>query len=160
MLLLCLLRIIVLLRFARLGHLSVKGKLISLTLLLLKNVSGPYPQINFNSFCNSNFPSLIHSDGSIAGSPTDKANLFGSIFSTNSSPTEPLTNPMPAMIISAHKVCRVLHFLKTDKASDLDGIPPRFLKEFADEVAPVLCHLFCLIHNSCTYPTSWKHVLV
>ena len=30
----------------------------------------------FNNFCNSSFPSLIHPDGSIACSPTDKANLF------------------------------------------------------------------------------------
>ena len=39
---------------------------------------------------------------------------------------------------------------KTDKASVPDGIPPRFLKEFADELAPVLCRLFRLILISCT----------
>ena len=50
--------------------------------------------------------------------------------------------------------------LKTDKASGPDGIPPRFLKEFADELAPVLCRLFRLILISCTYPSSWKHALV
>ena len=50
--------------------------------------------------------------------------------------------------------------LKTDKASGPDGIPPRFLKKFADELVPVLCHLFRLILISCTYPSSWKHVLV
>ena len=49
--------------------------------------------------------------------------------------------------------------LKTKKASGLDGIPPRFLKEFFDELAPVLCHLFHFILNSCTYP-SWKQALV
>ena len=43
MLLLFLLGIAVLLRFVGLVHLSVKGKLISLT-LQLKNVSGPYPK--------------------------------------------------------------------------------------------------------------------
>ena len=31
---------------------------------------------------------------------------------------------------------------------------------FADELGPVLCHLFHLILNSCTYPSSWKHALV
>ena len=35
----------------------------------------------FNNFCNSSFSSLIRPDGSIACSPTDKANLFGSYFS-------------------------------------------------------------------------------
>ena len=71
----------------------------------------------FNNFCNSSFPSLIRPDGSIACSPTDKANLFGSYFSANSSlsdsnapdpPTQPLSNPIPSIIISARKVRRVL----------------------------------------------------
>ena len=123
----------------------------------------------FNNFCNSSFPSLIRPDGSIACSPTDKANLFGSYFSDNSSlsnsnapdpPTQPLSNPIPSIIISARKVRRVLRSLKTDKASGPDGIPPRFLKEFAEELAPVLCRLFRLILISCTYPSSWKHALV
>ena len=54
----------------------------------------------------------------------------------------------------------MLRSLKTDKASGPDGVPPRFLKEFAEELAPVLCRLFRLILISCTYPSSWKHALV
>ena len=75
-------------------------------------------------------------------------------------PTQPLSNPIPSIIISARKVRWVLRSLKTDKASGPDGIPPRFLKEFADELAPVFCRLFRLILISCTYPSSWKHALV
>ena len=67
---------------------------------------------------------------------------------------------MPYIIISAHKVYWVLHSLKTDKASGFEDISARFLKEFADELAPVLCLLFCLILNSITSPSSWKHALV
>ena len=123
----------------------------------------------FNNFCNPSFPSLIRPDGSIACSPTDKTNLFGSYFSANyflsnsnapDPPTQPLSNRIPSIIISARKVCRVLRSLRTDKTSGPDGIPPRFLKEFAEELAPVLCRLFRLIHISCTYPSSWKHALV
>ena len=60
----------------------------------------------FNNFCNSSFPSLIHPDGSMACFPTDKVNLFGSYFSTNSSlsdssapdpPTQPLSSPTPSI---------------------------------------------------------------
>ena len=169
MLLLFLLGIAVLLSFVGPVYLSVKGKVISSTPLLLKNVTGLYPKKIFNNFCNSSFPSLIRPDGSIVCSPTDKANLFGSYFSANSSlsdssapdpPTQSLSNPIPSIIISARKVRRVLRSLKTDKASGSDGIPPRFLKEFADELAPVLCHLFSLILISYTYPSSWKHALV
>ena len=163
-----LLGIAVLLKFIGPVHFSVRGKSISSTLLLLKNVSGSCPKKIFNNFCNSNFPSHIRPDGSIACS-TDKANICDSYFSTNSSlsdsnapdpPTQPLYNPIPSIIISARKVCRVFRFLKTDKASGPDGIPPRFLKEFAEELAPVLCSLFRLILISCTYPSSWKHALV
>ena len=121
------------------------------------------------NFCNSNFPPLIRTDGSIACSPSDKANLFGALFSTNSSlsdsnvsdpPTQPLSNPMPSLIISTRKVRRVLRSLKTNKASGPDSIPARFLKEFADELAPVLCRLFRLILKSSNYPSTWKHTLV
>ena len=85
---------------------------------------------------------------------------FGSYFYANSSisdsnapdpPTQPFSNPIPSIFISACKVCRVLRSLKTDKASGPDSIPPRFLKEFADEVVPVLCCLFHLILISCIY---------
>ena len=75
-------------------------------------------------------------------------------------PTQPLTNPMPSIIISARKVLRLLRSLKTDQASGPDGIPSRFLKEFADELAPVLCRIFRLVLIFCTYPSSWKHALV
>ena len=122
-----------------------------------------------NNFCKSNFPPLIRSDGSIACSPTEKATLFGSLFSSNSSvddslapepPTLPLSNPMPMPIISTRKVRRVLTSLKTGKASGPDQIPAWFLKEFAAEIAPVLCRLFRLILNTCIYPSAWKHALV
>ena len=135
--------------------------MISSTLLLLKQF--------FNNLSNSSFPSVIRLDGSRVCSPTYKANIFGSYFSANSSlsnsnasdpPTQPLSNPIPSIIISASKVCRVLCSLKTDKASGPDSNPPRFLKEFAEELVPVLCCLFHLILISCTYPSSWKHALV
>ena len=123
----------------------------------------------FNNFCNSSLVSLIYPNDSIACSPTDKVNLFGSYFSANSSlsdsnapdtPTQSLPNPVPSTNISALKVRRVLRSLKTRTASGPDGIPPRFLREFADALALDFCRLFRLILISCTYPSSWKHALV
>ena len=49
---------------------------------------------------------------------------------------------MPSIIISSRKIRWVLHALKTYKGSGPDGIPPRFLREFADELAPILCRVF------------------
>ena len=50
MLLLFLLGITILLRFIGLVHLSVKGGLIGLTLLLMNNISGPYQKKNLYRF--------------------------------------------------------------------------------------------------------------
>ncbi|KAK7083517.1 hypothetical protein SK128_016883 [Halocaridina rubra] len=41
----------------------------------------------FSGLCNSSIPPLIHPDGSIPCSPTDKANFFAAYFSANSSVT-------------------------------------------------------------------------
>ena len=122
-----------------------------------------------NNFCNSNFPPLFRPDGSIAVSPSEKANLFGSLFSANSSlddssapvlPTLPLSTPMPRLIMSTGRVRCALHNLETNKAHGPDGIPARFLKEFADELAPVFGRLFRLILKTQSYPSPWKHPLV
>ena len=59
MLLLFLLGIAVLPSFIGPVHLSVKGKLISSTLLLLKNVSGPYPKKSSTTSVTPTFPYLI-----------------------------------------------------------------------------------------------------
>ena len=58
MLLLFLLGIDVLLRFVGPVHLSVKGKLIS-SILLLKNVSGPYPKKSSTTSVTPAFPHLF-----------------------------------------------------------------------------------------------------
>ena len=138
--LLFLLGIAVLLRFLRARSSFRKRKIDKLNSSHTEKCFWFLCQKIFNNFCNSSFPSLICPDGSITCSPTDKVNLFGSYFSANSSlsdsnapdpPTQPLSNPIPSIIIS---VRRVLRSLKTDRASGPDGIPPRFLKEFADEL--------------------------
>ena len=103
----------------------------------------------FNNFCNSTFPPLICPDGSIACS-TVIATLFGSHFYANSSfsnfnAPDPLTlhftNPMPSINISAQSLLGT-SFLKDKQGFRPDSIPPRLLEEFANEVIPVLCHLF------------------
>ena len=50
--------------------------------------------------------------------------------------------------------------LKIGKASGPDRIPVWFLKEFAAEIAPVLCRLFRLILKTCIFPAAWKYSLV
>ena len=67
---------------------------------------------------------------------------------------------MPPPIFSGRRVRRALCSLKTNKAYGPDGVPPHILKDFAFELATVLCRLFCLILKAGTYSLSWKHTLV
>ena len=128
---------------------------------LAKNIS--------NNFTTSSFPPLFRSDHSIANYPTEKATLFASLFSSNSTlddsdtpppPVSPPTEPMPLPIFSSRKVYRVLSHLEVGKAHGPDGITPRVLRECASELSPVLARLFRLCLKSQTFPSSWKHALV
>jgi len=128
---------------------------------LAKNIS--------NNFCTSSFPPLFRPDQSIANSPSEKAALFGSLFSSNSTlddsvaplpPTLPPTDPMPLPIFSSRKVYRVLSKLNVSKAYGPDGVPPCVLRECASELSPVLARLFRLCLKTQTFPSSWKHALV
>ena len=85
------------------------------------------------NFCKSSFPPLFRTDNSIANSPSDKANLFGSLFSSNSTlddsdtippPLLPLSNTMPLPIVSSRRVYRQLSKLNVGKVYGPDGIPP------------------------------------
>ena len=122
-----------------------------------------------HNFCKSSFPPLFDSDGFIATCPKEKANLFGRLFSANSTLntsnlTPPikseLSNPMPQFFISSKLVRKFLKALKVKKAHGPDGVPPRVLRECADELAPTLAHLFRRCMSSRMFPASWKHALV
>src|SRR5678815_2911490 len=99
---------------------------------LAKNVS--------SNFCKSAFPPLIRSDDSVANSPTEKANLFGLLFSSNSTlddsgiplpPPSPLRCPMPLPVITFDRVHGSLKSMNVRKAGGPDGIPPRVLMKYA-----------------------------
>lgn len=70
----------------------------------------------------------------------------------------PITNTMPLLIISFRLVQRALS-LDINKAYEPEGIPPRVLKEYASELAPVLVRLFCFCLKTKTFPSFWKHEL-
>ena len=80
---------------------------------LAKNIS--------KNFSNSSFPPLFRPDQSIANTPTEKATLFGSLFSSYSTlndsnspdpPSPPPIEPMSTPIFSSRKVYRVLSSLR------------------------------------------------
>ena len=75
MLLLFLLGIAVLLKFVGPVHLTVKGKLISSTLLLLRNVSSPYPKKASTTSVTPAFPHLLALMARLTMSSTNNSDL-------------------------------------------------------------------------------------
>ncbi|KAI8493787.1 hypothetical protein Bbelb_281340 [Branchiostoma belcheri] len=53
-----------------------------------------------------------------------------------------------------------LRRLNGKKAAGPDLIPPWVLKQFHEELAPVICDVFNSCLNSCTFPLQWKEAVV
>ena len=122
-----------------------------------------------NNFTSSSFPPLFHSDGSVAVSSPDKAELFAQTFSSNSTLDDsgavpPFSPPsdffMPIIKISSQDVLSALSGLNTNKAYGADGVPPVVLKNCASVLTPCLGKLFRLCLSTCTFPSSWKFALI
>ena len=95
------------------------------------------------------FPSIKNTSGSSSCTPSSKANLFASTFTSNLDdkksqpplyPTSTVT--MSPIKFSTSKVRKDLLQLNTSKSSGPDGIPAIVLKSCAPELAPVLNKLF------------------
>ena len=122
-----------------------------------------------NNFTSSSFPPLFRSDGSIAVSSTDKAELFVETFSSNSTlddsgalpPSPPPSDSVMSIIkIFSKDVFSALVGLNSNKAYGPDGIPPVVLKNCASVLTPCLGKLFRLCLSSCIFPSCWKFALI
>ena len=103
-----------------------------------------------------------------AKDPLEKASLFneffGSVFSTKiSDPSsmvlhDDVVNPDLLMEVSTsnYKVKDILSKLDINKATGVDGISARILKECAQELSPPLTLLFNLSFRSGKVPSLWK----
>ena len=117
------------------------------------------------NFCRSTLPPLLKPDGSLAHSANEKANLFASLFASNSrldaGSNQPPTIPrcdstMLEITLHNKEVRRALHCLDVNKASGPDGIPARVLRFCAPELSPVLTRLYRLSLKTGSVPKSWK----
>ncbi|KAJ2947549.1 hypothetical protein O0L34_g17337 [Tuta absoluta] len=117
------------------------------------------------NFCRPTLPPMLKPDGSLAHSASEKANLFASLFASNSRldagskqpPTVPrCDSSMSEIAVHIKEVRRVLCSLDVNKASGPDGIPARVLRLCAPELSPVLTRLFRLSLKERTVPGAWK----
>lgn len=113
------------------------------------------------NFCRPTLPPMLKPDGSLAHSASEKANLFASLFASNSrldaGSKQPLTVPrcdfwIPEIAVHIKEVRRVLCSLDVNKASGPNGIPARV----SPELSPVLTRWFRLSLEKRTVPKSWK----
>ena len=118
-----------------------------------------------NNICNSTFPHLITSDGSIACSPTNKANLSSSKFSfissfNDSNAPDPTNLPLCLFL----SLCLLLSFqLVRFVGSPILSKLARPLNQMAyprgSSENVLMSWLLHLILKSCTFPSAWKHAL-
>ena len=117
------------------------------------------------NFTNSSFPPLSKSDGTLATTSQEKANIFAEMFAANSTldsqgkvPPDipPVESRMPEIVFRQRTIRRILLGLKTNKANGPDGIPPIILKKCAPELTPMLCKLFTISYRSGIFPSCWK----
>ena len=101
----------------------------------------------------------MHSD------PTDKANIlinqYQSKFTeedkTNIPEPEGEPSPtMPDIIVTTERIRKLLQKLNVNKASGLDMIPARTLKELSEEIAPFLCTIYQKCLETGSIPEIWK----
>ncbi len=69
------------------------------------------------------------------------------------------TDPPPP-IPSIGQVKKALNALKVKKATGIDGIPAWFLKQYSEDLAPVVHNIITSSIIQCKYPTLYKQVLI
>ena len=112
--------------------------------------------------------SLQTTDG-VATTPAEKAevlnNTFKSVFTTedlSSVPALPESTypPLPEISITEHGVFTLLSQIDPHKACRPDNIPAKILHELAQELTPMITHLFKQSLDTSELPTEWKSVYV
>jgi hypothetical protein len=74
--------------------------------------------------------------------------------------TMSITNELKNSEITIEEVLKAIKYLKTNKPVGSDGIPPKFYKLFADEIAPVLVELFNESLRQGKVPQRLKKVII
>ena len=117
---------------------------------------------------NSNtIPSLQAKNNILATTNQSKADAlvdqFTSVFAQEGDEgprLQQLFPDMPAIEVGEEGVRKLLSSINPSKAGGPDGIPARFLKEAANELAPIYTQLFQQSYVTGELPKSWTHAIV
>ena len=64
---------------------------------------------------------------------------------------------MNSVIITEETVLSNMKTMNVNKATGPDGISVRVLKEFANELSPILSKIVCFSYKQGKYPNAWKN---
>ncbi len=136
------------------------------------NSSKIYKYIN-NLLKRGNLPETMHLESQLASSDLDKASLFNQFFKSVYTTSEkesnasqllsssPCANLFNDIQVTEQEVLTALCNLNPDKASGLDSIGPKILKNCCQGLYKVLHHIFCISLHTCSIPSEWKlHCIV
>ena len=110
----------------------------------------------------------LKENGNLISDPLGKANplnkQFQSVFhppnDSSNLPTIGPFNPMPNFQIIENGVLNILKNLKIHKAPGPDGIVPRILGDYADQLAEPLSYIFKKTLDSSIFPSDWQQANV
>ena len=112
---------------------------------------------------------MLEKEGKTNSTDLAKANIlneyFYSVFTQDNNATLPdMVNAqypdMPAIQVDTAGIAKLLGEIDPYKAMGPDGIPPKLLKELANEVAPCMGLMFSASLKQSVLPNDWKTVLV
>ena len=117
---------------------------------------------------NQGIPTLRTPSGIPAATNLSKANAlvnqFTSVFTKENTETIPsihLVFPaMPDITFGVEGIAKLLSNINHTKTGGPDNLPARFLKETANQIAPMYTHLFSQSYNQGCLPDSWTHAIV
>ena len=124
----------------------------------------PYSYVKSLKMDSCSVGPIRDKQGNIQSSAATQATLlnnqFASVFTSEDTTTLPELSPSPYpdmnhITIHTNGVATMLRHIKAHKATGLDEIPARLLKEAADQLAPMLTTIFQASYNQGTVPTAW-----
>ena len=115
-------------------------------------------------------PPLKKTDGGLAVTNQDKADLLAAHFSSKMTTEEPdrqtphliplCDQVLERLVVDEGTVSRLLRTINTRKAPGPDGVSPYLLKHCAGELSKPLTLIFRQCLSSCIWPTAWKEARV
>ncbi len=90
----------------------------------------------------------------------NKVNDFFVSLTDHFVPLSQPTPPLEILVVTEREVFKALASLQTSKAIGTDNIPNRILKEFALELAPVICNIYNQSMKEANIPSPLKSSIV